>query len=70
MSFGDPQHQETTLTGGLWTRKLRQLLQAGKAVAFDFSRHGHLWLRSNFYALIVQNLTSKLIRKIYAAFDN
>ena len=55
------------------TRKFSQLLQAGKTVAFDFDHHGHAlvtrWSRStsNFYALIGQDLTGELMRKIYAA---
>ena len=41
----------------------------GKTVAFDFAHHGHalVTLYVNFYALIGQNLTGELMRKIYAA---
>ena len=50
-------------------RKLSQLLQAGKTVAFDFCHHVQAWSRStsNFYALIGQNLTDEFMRKIYTA---
>ena len=56
--------------GRYW--KFRQLLQAGKTVAFDFSpwsRVGHA-LRPIFYALIGQNLTEEFMRKINAASWN
>ena len=43
-------------------RKLSQLLQAGKTVAFSFF--------SNFYALIGQNFKGEFMRKIYAASWN
>ena len=54
------------------TRKFSQLLQAGKTVAFDFSRHVHalVTLYVQFYALIGQNLTGEFMRKIYAASWN
>ena len=43
----------------------------GKTVAFDFAHHGHalVTLYIHFFkALIGQNLTGELMRKIYAAF--
>ena len=53
-------------------RKLSQLLQAGKTVAFDFCHHVQAWSlsTSNFYALIGQNLTGEFMRKIYTACGN
>ena len=45
------------------TRKFNRPLHA-----FDFSHHGQV--KSNFYALIGQNLTGEFTRKIYAASGN
>ena len=56
-----------------WPRKLKfsQLLQAGKTcqLPLTFLTKVTRWSRStsNFYALISQNLTGELMRKIYAA---
>ena len=52
------------------TRKFSHLLQAGRAVAFDFAHHGHalVTLYVQFYALIGQNLTGEFTRKMYAAY--
>ena len=56
-----------------WSRKLKfsQCLQAGKAcqLLLTFLTKGTRWSRStsNFYALIGQDLTGELMRKIYAA---
>ena len=52
------------------------IIEPVKAVAFDFSHHGHAlvmrWSRStsNFYALIGQNFTGEFMHKIYAASWN
>ena len=56
------------------TRKFSHFLQEGKpwVKIKILTRHGHAWPRSksNFYALIGQNLTGEFMRKTYAVSRN